>query len=239
MLLALTVSLFGALVTTAGVFVVRARADWAQARKAYFIAFAAGVLVSVALLRLVSEAMALTSAAPAGILGGFVFLHLLNRFVVASLCDRPETAGYSLGLIPLLGVGLHSLLDGVIYSVSFTVGETTGLLVAPGLIIHEFPEGIVTYTLLLYAGFPDRRAVLLALGAAAFSTPLGTLLSFPIVGALDQPTLGLLLSISAGALLYVGATHLLPHTERDPARFSMAALFAGILVAVIIGALEG
>jgi zinc transporter ZupT len=40
-----------------------------------------------------------------------------------------------------------------------------------------------------------------------------------------------LLSISAGALIYVGATHLLPQAEREPAKYSLVALAAGILVA--------
>ena len=44
--------------------------------------------------------------------------------------------------------------------------------------------------------------------------------------------LGILLALSAGALIYVGATHLLPQAEREQRRFSLIALFAGILVAV-------
>jgi zinc transporter ZupT len=46
------------------------------------------------------------------------------------------------------------------------------------------------------------------------------------------------LAFSAGALIYVGATHLLPRAEREPRRFSLVALAAGILVAVgiVLGA---
>ncbi len=100
------------------------------------------------------------------------------------------------------------------------------------MVLHEFPEGVVTYTLLSRSGFPERRSFLLAFLAAALTTPLGTLVSYPFVSRIDPSVLGLLLALSAGALIYVGATHLLPQAEREPRRFSLAALAAGILVAV-------
>jgi zinc transporter ZupT len=60
------------------------------------------------------------------------------------------------------------------------------------------------------------------------------LVSWPMVSAIDQPTLGRLLSVSAGALVYVGATHLLPRAEQEHGRYSLVALAGGILVAVVI-----
>jgi zinc transporter ZupT len=44
----------------------------------------------------------------------------------------------------------------------------------------------------------------------------------------------MLLAISAGALVYVGASHLLPEVERENKRYSILALAAGVLVAVVI-----
>jgi len=58
-------------------------------------------------------------------------------------------------------------------------------------------------------------ALLTSLAAAAASTPVGVLVSWPMVSAIDPPTLGLLLALSAGALVYVGATHLLPRRSRS------------------------
>jgi len=44
----------------------------------------------------------------------------------------------------------------------------------------------------------------------------------------------MLLAISAGALVYVGASHLLPAVERERRRHSILALAVGVLVAVLI-----
>jgi zinc and cadmium transporter len=101
-------------------------------------------------------------------------------------------------------------------------------------VLHEFPEGIITYLLLLRGGFSERKALLLALLAASFSTPLGTLISYPYISRIDKPLLGAFLALSAGALVYVGATHLLPQAEKEQRKYTFFALGAGIIVAIII-----
>jgi zinc and cadmium transporter len=63
---------------------------------------------------------------------------------------------------------------------------------------------------------------------------LGTLVSYPFINTIKQSTLGILLAISAGALIYVGASHLLPAVERENRRYSFLALAAGVLIAVLI-----
>ena len=110
----------------------------------------------------------------------------------------------------------------------------TGALAAIGMVLHEFPEGIVTFLLLERGGFSKRKSALYAFLAAAISTPLGTLVSYPFIDRVARPTLGLLLAVSAGALVYVGASHLLPEVEKENRRFSVISLTVGVLVAVVI-----
>jgi zinc transporter ZupT len=60
------------------------------------------------------------------------------------------------------------------------------------------------------------------------------LISYPAVSSIDRETLGALLALSAGALVYVGATHLLPRAEQDRKKYSLLALAGGVLAAVLI-----
>jgi len=62
-------------------------------------------------------------------------------------------------------------------------------------------------------------------------TTVGILVSFPIVKDIKGSALGILLALSAGALIYVGASHLLPEVERKNKRYSVLALTAGGLIA--------
>jgi zinc and cadmium transporter len=228
----MSASLVAGAVTIAGILVVRHFEDWARSNTTYFISFAAGILIAVSFLHIVPTSFRMNAQAPTYLFVGYMFMLAINRFLTAYVCDKPSTTDYALGLVPLLGIGFHSFLDGVIYSISFSVDVFTGALVALGMVLHEFPEGIVTYALLLRSGFSERFSFQLAVLAAAITTPLGTLVSFPMISRISEPTLGLLLALSSGTLIYVGATHLLPRAEQEPRRYSLLALATGVAVAI-------
>lgn len=218
-------------VTTLGIAVISRYQAWAMAKAIYFKSFAAGVLISVSFLHLIPESLHMSEAA-VFLLVGFLSLYLSNRFLKLYVCQEGECPAYTIGLVPMLGIGLHSFIDGVIHSVTFNVSVFTGLLAALGMVLHEFPEGIVTFVLLKQGGFGRAKAMLLAFLAAALSTPLGALVSYPFVSRVGDPLLGRLLAFSAGALVYVGASHLLPDVEREAGRYTLLALAAGVAVAV-------
>jgi zinc transporter ZupT len=221
-------------VTTLGIFAISRNEKWGSNNSVYFMSFAAGVLVSVSFLHIIPKSIEMNPSAPLFLLAGFLALYVTNRFLNAYICHQYECADYTLGIIPMLGVGLHSFLDGVIYSVTFNVSIFTGVLAALGMVLHEFPEGIVTFLLLKKGGFTKKKSEGYAFLAAAISTPLGTLISFPIVGRIDRSILGGLLAFSAGALIYVGASHLLPAVERENKEYSLISMGAGILIAFFI-----
>jgi len=221
-------------VTTIGIYVISKYEQWGKEHSAYFMSFAAGVLISVSFVHIIPKSFQMNSTAPAFLLAGFLAILLSNRFLNAYICHEYECADYVVGVIPMLGIGFHSFVDGVIYSVAFNVSIFTGVLAAIGMILHEFPEGIVTFVLLARGGFGRRKSALYAFLAAAISTPLGTLVSYPFISNIKQSSLGALLAISAGALVYVGASHLLPAVEKENKRYTVFALAAGVLVAVII-----
>jgi ZIP family zinc transporter/zinc and cadmium transporter len=227
-------SALAALVTAIGIWVIRRYEAWGRRYSIYFVCFAAGVLISVSFLHIIPKSFEMNAHAPAYLLGGYVLLHLFNRFITAFVCERRPDAQYGIGLVPMLGIGFHSFIDGVVYSITFTVSIFTGALAATGMVLHEFPEGIITYLLLLRGGFSEKTSMILALLAASITTPLGMLVSYPYISRIDPPLLGSLLALSSGALVYVGATHLLPQAEKEPREYSLWALGAGILVAVVI-----
>ncbi len=227
-------SSLAALVTTLGIFTIRRYESWARRKSTYFVCFAAGVLVSVSFLNIIPRSFDLAPHAPTFVLLGFLSLLLFNRTVTALVCDRDASEDYSIGILSTLGIGFHSFVDGIVYSITFTVSIITGALAAIGMVLHEFPEGIITYVLLVRSGFSERRSVVIAVGAAGLTTPLGMLVSFPVINAIGEQTLGALLGLSGGALVYVGASHLLPQAEREKKRYSLIAFAIGMLVAVLI-----
>jgi zinc and cadmium transporter len=230
----LSASFLACLVTTVGIYVISRYEQWGREHSAYFMSFAAGVLISVSFMHIIPRSFQMNGAAPTFLLAGFLAIYLTNRLLNLYLCHEVERTNYVVGIVPLIGIGLHSFVDGIIYSVTFNVSIYTGVLAAIGMVLHEFPEGIVTFVLLGRGGFSRRKSVAYAFLAAAISTPLGTLVSYPFISSIERSTLGVLLALSAGALVYVGATHLLPAVESENKRHTLLALAAGVLVAVFI-----
>jgi ZIP family zinc transporter/zinc and cadmium transporter len=221
-------------VTTIGICVIGKYEEWGRGNTVYFMSFAAGVLVSVSFIHIIPKSFQMQDRAPAYLLGGFLMFYLFNRFLKLYICQEYQREIASAGITPMVGIGFHSFLDGVIYSVTFNVSIFTGALAAVGMVLHEFPEGIVTFLLLERGGFGKKKSAVCAFLAAAISTPLGALVSYPFIDDIAEPVLGLLLAVSAGALVYVGASHLLPEVEKENRRYSVISLAVGVLVAVII-----
>ncbi len=230
----LLASVLACLVTTIGIYIITRYEKWGSQNAAYFMSFAAGVLISVSFTHIIPKSFGMNDAAPIYLLAGYMGLYIFNRFVTAFVCDERDCVDLSIGIIPMLGIGLHSFIDGVIYSITFNVSIFTGAMAAIGMVLHELPEGIVTFLLLKRAGFSQKKATLYAFLAAAISTPLGTMVSFPFISQIDQETLGALLAVSAGALVYVGASHLLPAVEKENRKYTLFSLGAGILIAIFI-----
>ena len=232
--IALGASTVAAAVTALGIQTVRRFEGWARGNVVYFISYAAGVLIAVSFLHLIPESFAMNPHAAALLLAGFAGMHLFQRFLCAFVCERHHVIQPGIGITPVLGIAFHSFIDGMVYSVTYEVSLLTGTLAAVGMVLHEFPEGIVTYLLLLHGGFQRRTALFTALAAAALTTPIGMLVSYPYVSRIDAPTLGALLSLSAGMLVYVGATHLLPEAEHQRRSYAWVAFVGGVVTVIFI-----
>ncbi len=107
--------------------------------------FAAGVLVSTPLLLALPNAFKQTSYAGFMALLGFLFMYFSNRIIK----NRTNQEPLAFGITAVEGIGIHSLVDGIVYAVTFSVSILSGVLAGIGLVIHEFAEGVITFSVLL------------------------------------------------------------------------------------------
>ncbi len=244
-------SIVAASVATFGILIVRFTPAFRNNKIDYFTSFAAGILLTAAFVHVIPEALEIYSGAAIYIAVGYFSMYLINRLLSTYVChehEHPADECHShshdhefdarLGILSVIGIGLHSFIDGVVYSITFTHSIYTGLLASVGLVLHEFAEGAVIYTLLRSAKMDQKKAFWIAIFTAALTTPLGMLISYPFVHEMEGAPLAILLALSGGSLIYVGASHLIPHTEKEPLRFSFAAVIAGVITAFMIGAVD-
>lgn len=223
-------AILAAVINGLGILVLYWNSEWAEKAKTYFMCFAAGVLISTPLMLALPQAIQKNFYAGFTALLGFLFMFFSNELI--KKYTKKDVLAF--GIVAAEGIGIHSFIDGIIYTVTFSVSVLTGLLAATGLVIHEFAEGIITYSLFLKGGVKKKTAILYAFMVAGLTTPLGALVAYPLVNRLSQENLGLLLGFVAGVLIYVSASHLLPEARGEEKKHSGIAFLAGVVLALFI-----
>ena len=138
----------------------------------------------------------------------------------------------------LIGLGIHNLADGVVIGASHEVSDAAASSVAVGILVHQLPVGLSCAAVLLASGTLRGRMVRDALVVATL-IPVGALLVLAVPD-LGGSTLGALIGVAAGALLYIATGHLLPEAQSEERRPGLAAAFAVALLGTVffVGALH-
>nr|WP_070960731.1 ZIP family metal transporter [Hyphomonas sp. Mor2] len=226
--------LVAAFVTTLGLIAVAMRSDWSLRYANLFGLAAAGMLTALALLHILPEAFALSGNAPIWLTLGF-FSGLVIHYIIRTVFpDREDSSLPKEAITPILAIACHSFIDGIVYAVTFAASFSSGVFAAVGLIVHEFPEGVIAFAILRRHGVSNRSAFFWAFLAAAATTPMGVIVSGPFMYGLGEEALGSLFALSAGLLLFVATGPLMaPLKDVAPVRGLMS-LSAGVVIAVLL-----
>lgn len=203
---------------------------------------AAGVLLSLSLLDLFPEAVEeMGSGAFSIVLGVFVILYLIERFVTPIHHHEDGHIQTTTVSFVIFGDTLHNFLDGVAIAASFLLSPALGLFVALGTFLHETPHEIADFAILIRSGFSKSRAFWTNFFSALATIP-GAFLTFFYAERVENGV-GILLAIAAGLFLYVSSTDFLPeltheHQKRgthwEQTAFLILGVFAVILVRTFI-----
>ena len=233
--MALNALLYGGIAgaaTLAGISLVIWKRDLAVRYSHYVNSFAAGALLTVALAHLIPESVELSGNALLVVLASFIVFYLLEVAVVFHSgsaihfyegCPR-ET--HNKGPVIFSGLFLHSLIDGVIIAVGFEVSMELGLFAAVGVILHELPEGVTSFALMLHS--MQRRTALVLSVAVALATPVGAGIALGLMSGLSEAVLGIMMAAAGGSFLYVAASDLIPETHEKEVLLNVVFLLVGV-----------
>lgn len=208
-----------------GALVLTTRDTWSRRSLEFVLAFSAGFLIAVSLGELVPEAIARGgTGAGLWILGGFVLVHLTQHALVGHFHFGEETHEVSgaVGVTALVGLMLHTFVDGVAIATSFAVSERMGALVLAAIILHKLPEGLAIGSLFIASGRTVRAAL-----AAAAALGVATIVGAALAGRVELLTTHGL-ALSAGVTLYVGGSNLIPEFQSRRGWTHNAWFFAGV-----------
>jgi ZIP family zinc transporter/zinc and cadmium transporter len=196
-----------------GAAAVASRATWSVRALDALLSFAAGFLISVALVDLFPRSILVAGAvAPAIALAAYVLVHLTQHTLGRHFHFGEETHAVTevVSVSALIGLLMHTFVDGVAVASGLRVSAGLGALVFIAVLLHKFPEGLAISSLFLAAGAGRLKAILAAAALGATT----------IAGLLLTSRFDLLrnygLAIAAGVTLYVGASNLVPEFQDRP-----------------------
>ncbi len=233
----MSIALLYTLLAVAGVSAVSligaATLSWKESflRRTLFIlvSLAAGALLGDALIHLIPESFEGLGASRAALL---VLLGMLLFFILEKFLHwhhhhtseegrehtdlSPSSASvHPLGSLVLISDGLHNFIDGVLIGASFLVGTEVGIATTVAVILHEIPQEIGDFGILLHAGFARRRALFMNF-LSSLAAIAGALAVFAVSSV--ESILPVMLALGAGSFLYIASSDLVPelHKTKNP-----------------------
>jgi zinc transporter ZupT len=211
----------------AGAVVVTAAHERRHAPLRYFVAGGAGFMLAAAFVRMLPEATQVPHAFLFVLLGYFG-VHLFEHTFAPHFHFGEETHPEALlrpaaGWLAVVGLGVHTLFDGVAIAAGFMVSPTLGGLLFLAVLIHKLPEGFTVASLVLASGHTRAAAV----GAGAALGVL-TLAGAALTGVVAHQHVGYALALSAGVTIYVAASDLIPEVNREGGPALAWTVFAGL-----------
>ncbi len=205
------------------------------------LGFAAGVMLSAAVLGLIIPSLE-NSRSPimtiAGIFAGAAFLNIIDRFV-PHLHGTGEKDEHGVRrthkvLLFVMAIAIHNFPEGIAAGVGFGTGNNAeAFAIAGGIALQNLPEGMVIIAPMLSAGISKKKTFLIA-AATGLIEVLGTMLGY-FAATISAAILPFALAFAGGTMLYIISDEMIPETHaHGNQRGATYALLIGFCLMLII-----
>ncbi len=191
------------------------------------VSLSAGTLFGGAFLHLIPEAVevnkSFTTSISFLILLGIVVFFLIDKIIHwkhshkhSTIADSVEVNNKRIGHLNLMEDALHNFVDGLIIAGSYLVSIPTGIATTIAVVVHETPQEIADFGVLLYAGFSKLKALMFNFLSATFAI-IGALIGL-IIGAKSEIFVSSIIPFAGGAFVYIAGSQLIPelfHKEHN------------------------
>jgi zinc and cadmium transporter len=233
-------SLLGGLFSLIGGAILLSKKSFAKKLGTRATPFAAGALLAAVFLDLLPEGIDEGGDArqvSIAVLVGIILFFIAERFLRwfhHHHTDDSKHKDPSISLI-IAGDTIHNALDGVAIASAFLINVPTGIITTIAVATHEIPQEIGDFALLLNKGM-SRKSVLFANAFSALATTATAVITYAL-GTSESLPVPVLLGLSAGFLLYIALSDVIPtiHESTDDSRFMQLQTFMLIIGVVVVG----
>jgi len=224
------------LISLIGIFTISVNKKFLNKIITLLISLAAGTLIGDVFLHILPEIeheVGFGIEAGLLIIFGILIFFILEKIIHWRHCHHVTSKNHphSLGLTNLVGDGLHNFIDGLIIGASFAANTELGIATTVAVVLHEIPQEIGDFGVLIHAGYSRLKALLFNFVSATLAFA-GVLVAF-IFGESIESSSFYLLATAAGGFLYIAIADLIPEIKHeDNAKKSILQL-AFILIGII------
>ena len=195
------------------------------------VGLSAGALMGGAFLHLIPEAVEGTEGKLPYflVIVGFLIFFLIEKFLHWRHCHKGVCEVHTFGYMNIVGDGVHNFIDGLIIAASFMVDVNLGLVTLIAVALHEIPQEVSDFGVLIYAGFNKFKALVLNF-VAALTVVLGGLVGY-FIGVTEE-SIKFLLPLAAGGFIYIASSDLLPELKKEGRLLRFIASFAVFLLGI-------
>jgi zinc and cadmium transporter len=206
------------LISLIGVFFLGIAVDKLRKILIYLISFSAGALFGDAFIHLFPELIgengfALSSAIY--ILLGILIFFILEKGIYWQHCHMPITKEHvhSFAYMNLIGDALHNFIDGLIIAGSYMVSIPVGIATTIAVILHEIPQEIGDFGVLIHGGFSKAKAIFMNFVTALVAV-LGAIVALTLGNFVDNLA-EILVPLAIGGFLYIAGSDLIPELHKE------------------------
>ena len=199
-------------VSLIGALFLAMKSDFLKSALLVFVSFASGALLGAAFFHLIPESLsALDETVFVAVILGVVVFFLLEKGVWRH-CHEGECPVHPFAYLNLVGDGVHNFVDGVAIAASFLSAESLGIATTAAVLMHEIPQELGDFGVLLYGGFSKAKALSFNFLSALMAL-LGALATYLFISYL--PNTGYILAFTAGSFIYIATTDLIPELHKE------------------------
>ncbi|MDD4897476.1 MAG: ZIP family metal transporter [Candidatus Pacebacteria bacterium] len=181
----------------------------------FLVSLSAGALIGGAFLHLLPEASEEMGSEKLFfiVLIAFVLFFLIEKVFHWRHCHKENCEVHTFGYMNLVGDSLHNFIDGLVIASVFMVDFKLGVITTLAIALHEIPQEIGDFGVLIHAGFNKVKALVLNYIVATtviLGGVVGYFASFYIKGVMPY-----LLPIAAGGFIYIAASDLMPEIRKE------------------------
>ena len=205
------------LISLIGVFSLSIKEEFIKKYIGLFISLAVGALLGDALIHLIPETFKNSSNSvfvSLLIISGILVFFTLEKFLHWHHHgeDKDEPNIHPVGKLLLFTDGFHNLIDGIIIGVSFLVSIPVGIATTLAVVLHEIPQEIGDFAVLIHSGYDKKRALWLNFLSALMAI-VGVFFAL-IFGSIAEAFTLWILPIAAGGFIYIAVADLIPELQK-------------------------